>query len=62
MNNKDFKIYREGHLEGYGLGLKDGNYINLKLKIWAEAFSLGILVGIGLFTTSLILLKIGGVL
>jgi len=23
MNNKDFKIYREGHLEGYNFGLKD---------------------------------------
>ena len=23
MNNKDFKIYKEGHLEGYNFGLKD---------------------------------------
>lgn len=60
MKNSDFKIYREGHLEGYELGLKDGIYINLKLKIWAEAFSLGILTGIGLFTIILILLKFRG--
>jgi len=24
MKSKDFKIYREGHLEGYEIGLRDG--------------------------------------
>ena len=62
MNNKDFKIYREGHLEGYEIGLRDGAYIEKKLNIFSEGFICGMLTGIGIFTISLILLKFGGML
>jgi hypothetical protein len=34
MKSKDFKIYREGHLEGYEIGLRDGAYIEKILKIF----------------------------
>ena len=62
MNKKDFQIYREGHLEGYEIGLRDGIYIEKKLKYFSEGFIVGALTGIGIFVMILIILKNMGVL
>ena len=62
MKNKDFTIYREGYLEGYDIGLKDGGLITFSIKnrIFFYGFLLGIIFGIGVFVIGLIYLKLGG--
>ena len=62
MNNKDFKIYKEGHLEGYEIGLRDGAYVKKALKIFSEGFIVGLISGMGILTLILIICKIGGIL
>jgi len=62
MKNKDFKIYREGHLEGYEIGLRDGAYIEKTLKIFLYGFIVGLISGMGILTLILIICKIGGLL
>jgi len=62
MNKEDFKIYREGHLEGYEIGLRDSAYVEKRLRTFLEGVIIGILCGIGIFTISLISLKLRGIL
>jgi predicted transcriptional regulator len=51
MKNKDFKIYKEGHLEGYKIGLRDmANYERrFKLEEYKNRtiFLLVLITGIG---------------
>jgi hypothetical protein len=56
------KTYTEAHLEGYDIGLKDGLNIQYKSKIWAEAFLIGSLTGMGFLTIILIYVKWVGVI
>ena len=62
MKDKDFEIYREGHLEGYEIGLRDGAYVQKALKIFSEGFIVGLISGMGILTLILIICKIGGLL
>jgi hypothetical protein len=60
MNNKDFKIYKEGYKIGFREGL-DYNLDKLNSFLKLESFNNGLLIGViigsGLMTIAVILFK-----